>query len=80
MFPPFAEAVTVYGPTTLFAVRFCDTPPPLAMVAVLVMGLVPAPLEGEVKVTLPPATGSTALRAATLAVRGRAKLVPVTVD
>ena len=80
MLSPFAEAVTVYRPGVLLAARLCDTLPPLAMVAVLVMGLVPAPLEGEVKVTLPPATGSTALRAATLAVRGRAKLVPVTVD
>ena len=54
--------------------------PPDPMVAVAAERLAEAPLDGAVKVTTPPATGSMESLATTVTARALAKGVPVAVD
>ena len=73
-------ALTWKRPAVALAVAVTEATPLDPKVAVVPESAADAPLDGAVKVTMPPATGSTALLGVTVTASGLAKADPVLVD
>jgi hypothetical protein len=77
---PAALALTVYLPAIASAVAVTDATPSLPMVTVSLESVADAPLDGTLKLTIPPVTGSIASFAVTVTANALGKAEPTGID